>query len=63
VGKTTYLEGIPPPLIPLKVLLDAAFAKSVCKILSGKELEVKILTTKELGPLSAHLSALPSPRR
>jgi hypothetical protein len=33
----------------VKVLLDAGFAKSVCKILMSKSLEVKILGTQELG--------------
>ena len=34
--------GIPPPPLPLKGLLGAGFARMVCKILSRKDLEVKI---------------------
>ena len=45
-----YLEGYPPPPVPLKTLLGAGFAKSVCKILISKNLEVKILKTDDLGP-------------
>ncbi len=44
--------GVPPSLTPLEALTGAGFAKMVCKILSAKGLEVKILTTKELSPLS-----------
>jgi hypothetical protein len=41
---------VPPlPPTPVKCLTGAGFAKSVCKILRAKELEVKILKTKELG--------------
>jgi hypothetical protein len=58
--------GVCPPHPVLKTLLDAAFAKSVCKILSRWDLaerllleqlslEVKILTTKDLRSLSANL--------
>src|ERR1051326_2914571 len=44
------LRGYPPSPLPLKVLLGAGFAKSVCKILMSKNLEVKILRTGDLGP-------------
>jgi hypothetical protein len=37
-----------PPYL-LKALLGAALAKSVCKILMSNNLEVKILTTNDLG--------------
>lgn len=37
------------------------FAKMVCKILSAKGLEVKILRTKELEPCSRFLGAPPPP--
>src|SRR5258708_3124329 len=39
----------PPPPYPLKGLLGAGSAKSVCKILMSKSLGVKILRTKNLG--------------
>ena len=42
---------VPPVPMPLKVLLGAGSAKSVCKILMSKNLEVKILRTKNLGRL------------
>ncbi len=43
-------EGVPPLPLPLKALLGAGFAKSVCKVLMSKNLEVKILKTGDLGP-------------
>jgi hypothetical protein len=42
--------GTPLPLLPLKALTGAGFTKCVCKILSRKGLEVKILITKDLKP-------------
>jgi hypothetical protein len=46
------LEGVPPlPPHPVKGLRGAGCAKSVCKILRAKELEVKILITGDLGSL------------
>jgi len=62
IGKTVYFSGIPPPPIPWKGLLGAGLAKSVCKILIADGLEVKILTTNELGLFSFDFSVLPSPR-
>jgi len=62
VGKPINLEGSPPPPIPRKGLLGAEFAKSVCKILIADGLEVKILTTNELGPLSSDFPVLPAPQ-
>jgi hypothetical protein len=55
-------SGIPPSLRPLNALTGAGSAKSVCKILTSKSLEVKILTTRELDPLSRCLS-IPLPPR
>jgi hypothetical protein len=55
-GKDDGLE-VPPPPPRLKPALGAGFAKLVCKILSPKELEVKILIAKELGALQRLLPA------
>ncbi len=41
-------RGTPSPSPPLQGFTDAGFAKSACKILSGKGLKVKILILKEL---------------
>jgi hypothetical protein len=40
--------GYPLPPIPVKTLLGAGFAKSVCKILIADGLRVKILSANEL---------------
>src|SRR5580692_10035951 len=48
--ENSALGGYPPPPPPLKGLMGAGCAKSVCKILSFKELVVKILITDDLGP-------------
>jgi hypothetical protein len=40
--------GYPPPPLPLNALTGVGFAKMLCKILSRKRLEVKILTTNPL---------------
>ncbi len=53
--KIRSFRGYPPPPTPLNALTGAGFAKSVCKILMSKNLEVKILTTQELGPLSRYI--------
>src|SRR5260370_17585199 len=45
--ETLGFGGIPPSL---KAATGARFAKMACKILSPKDLEVKILRTKELRP-------------
>ncbi len=55
------LRGIPPPSHPLKALTGTGSAKMLCKILSPKGLEVKILKTKGLRPLSRWLLVPPPP--
>src|ERR1700680_4153359 len=50
LGNRGELGGIPPSPQPLKALRGAGFAKSFCKILMSKSLEVKILTTLGLAP-------------
>src|SRR5580658_8300070 len=47
-GKSSIAWGTPPPPIPLDALLGAGSAKTVCKILMSNNLEVKILSAKEL---------------
>ena len=42
IAKVGVKSGYPPPPIPLKALLGAGFAKSVCKILMSNNLEIKI---------------------
>ena len=52
VGHSACAEakiGGTPPTYPLEALLGAGSAKSVCKILMSKSLEVKILRTENLG--------------
>ena len=58
MGKQLELRYTPFPH-PVKGLTGAGFAKMVCKILSPKGLEVKILTTKDLGRylLFLHITA------
>lgn len=48
--------GYPPPPLPLKALTGAGFTKCVRKILSRKELKVKILITKDLSGHSRPLA-------
>jgi len=55
LGELLDLRGYPPCPYLLKVLMGAASAKSVCKILMSKNLEVKILSAKELGPALCRL--------
>jgi hypothetical protein len=48
-GYSSYFLGYPPSPHPRNGLLGAGLAKSVCKILNAKNLEVKILSAKDLG--------------
>src|SRR5580698_1599451 len=61
-GNPGFSRYTPLPPHPLNALTGAGSAKSVCKILMSKSLEVKILTTRELDPLPRHLSVPPPPR-
>jgi hypothetical protein len=58
-SKATGVYPLPPP--PPNASTGAGFAKMLCKILMAKNLEVKILTTKDLGPLPRFLYAPPPP--
>lgn len=59
---SSYFQGIPSPLYPLKGLRGAGFAKSVRKILMANNLGVKILSAKDLRPIPCSLD-IPSPPR
>ena len=48
LGDLEVIWGTPPPPPPLKALTGAGSAKMLCKILSPKGLEVKILITNDL---------------
>jgi hypothetical protein len=48
LGRSVDVERYPPSSTPRKALTSAGFAKMVCKILSPKGLEVRILITSEL---------------
>jgi hypothetical protein len=60
LGKGGGVGGTPPPPPLLKAALGAGFTKMVCKILSPKELEVKILIAKGLAAFS-RVSRVPPP--
>ncbi len=60
-GEKVGFRGIPPFPHPLKAATGAGFAKMPGKILSHKGLEVKILTTKDLGAQSSFSRVLPPP--
>jgi len=49
IREKLWARGVPPlPSLPWKGLPGAGFAKSVCKILSGNGLNIKILERKHL---------------
>jgi hypothetical protein len=60
-GKFEVARVPPLPPTPVKGLTGAGFAKSVCKILRAKGLEVKILKTIELQRFLGPLSKPPPP--
>src|ERR1019366_10698604 len=62
VPRKSAVEDLPPPGTHLPTAVTGAgFAKMLCKILMTKNLEVTILTTKNLGPVSRFLCAPPPP--
>jgi hypothetical protein len=62
-GKLGGARVSPLPPTPVKGLTGAGFAKSVCKILRAKELEVKILKTRELERFLGLCRIPPPPRQ
>jgi len=61
LGKSMVSRVTPLPQPPLKGATGVGFARMLCKILSPKGLEVKILTTQELASFPRILFALPPP--